>query len=386
MPRHPDLDPVVHQLGGSVFSALAPLIASLEGEVYPLHLGDTWMEPDPKLVWASLEDTGPDRSHRYADPHGVTVLLDALAEKVRARNGIRAEDRDNILVTAGATGALCAAAMTTLTPGEEVLLLAPYWPLIRGITINAGGTPVEVPLLPGPLGPDAVRAALEERVTDRTSAVYVNTPINPSGNLLGPEVLEAIAEFAREHDLWIWSDEVYEDYAYAGEHHSIATLAPGHTLTVFSFSKAYGLAGYRCGYLVGPRDVLVAARRVGACLWYSVPTPAQLVAVRALADGHRWVERARDSYQEAGDLAADRLRIPRSEGGTFLFFDVARLLDERGLVGFLEDCLDDNLILAPGASFGPSYETWVRLCFTCSPPDVVMRGVDKLAHRIGVPP
>jgi aspartate/methionine/tyrosine aminotransferase len=383
MPRYPNLDPACDQLGGSVFSALAPLISTLAGEVYPLHLGDTWMDPAPALVGAALEDAGGERPHRYSDPHGVPRLLDAIIEKVRERNRIEVEHRDNVLVTTGATGALCAAALATLSQGDDVLLLAPYWPLIRGIAINAGGTPVEVPLLPGELDPEEVRAALTRRLTRRTAAVYVNTPINPSGHVLARPVLEAVADFARTHDLWIWSDEVYEDYAYAGEHYSVAILAPERTLTVFSFSKAYGLAGYRCGYMVGPREALVAARKVGACLWYSVSTPSQLVAIRAISGGHRWVARARASYRDVGDRAADRLGLPRPEGGTFLFFDVSAQLDDRGLVGFLEDCLEDNLILAPGPSFGPSYGSWVRLCFTSDPPDVVMRGVDRLAARIG---
>jgi DNA-binding transcriptional MocR family regulator len=108
--------------------------------------------------------------------------------------------------------------------------------------------------------------------------------------------------------------------------------------------------------------------------------------VRALVDGGEWIERARHAYREVGNLAADRLGVARPDGGTFLFVDVGHRLDRRGLVGFLEDCLEDNLILAPGTSFGASYATWVRICFTCAAPDLVLRGVDRLATRIGAPP
>jgi aspartate/methionine/tyrosine aminotransferase len=383
MPRHPALHPTVAKLGGSVFSALTQRIAALEGEVYPLHVGDTWMEPDPQAVWASADDGGPDRPHRYTDPHGNGALVGAIVDKVRARNGLEISGPENVLVTTGATGALCASALATVSPGDDVLLLAPYWPLMPGIVLDAGGVPVEVPLIPGELDPDTVTAKLKEKVSRRTAAIYVNTPSNPSGRILHRPVLEAIAEFARAHDLWIWSDEVYEQYAYVADHLCIATLAPERTLTVFSFSKAYGLAGYRCGYIVGPTEAIAGVRKVGTHVWYSVPTPAQLVATRLLTGGDEWVNRAHESYRDTGYEAADRLGMPRPEGGTFLFFDVNHLLDERGLMGFLEDCLDDNLVLGPGPSFGPSYQTWTRLCFTCSPPDVVLRGVDKLATRIG---
>lgn len=383
MPRFPVTDPVVERLPGSVFTALAPRIASLEGEVYPLHAGDTWLEPDPAFDCrnvAAFESVSP---HRYSNPHGIPPLLSALVDKIRTSNRIPIDGTDNVLVTAGATGALYAAVTATMSAGDEALVLAPCWPFIRGAVVLAGGVPVEVPVVAESPDAEQIRSALESGLTKRTGAVYVNTPCNPTGWVLGAPVLETIADFARTHGLWIWSDEVYEDYTYSRSHHSIAVLAPERTLSVFSFSKAYGVAGYRCGYLAGPHEPLAAARRAAAYIWYSVPTPSQLAGVRALESGAAWLERARESYRTAGADAADRLGVPEPEGGTFLFLDVAPQLDERGLAGFLEDCLEDNLVLAPGTSFGPSFDTWVRLCFTCVAPDVVQRGVDRLARRIG---
>ncbi len=383
MPRYPNLDPDIGKLGDPVFRALARRFASLEGEVYPLFLGDTWMQPDPALDWASLDTDGAVKPHRYCKTQGVDSLLEALVEKVRSKNRIAVAGTRNVLVTAGATGALTAAGMATLEPGDEVLVLAPFWALILGTIINCKGVPVPVPVLHQDFDPETIRQALRDRITKRTVAIYINTPNNPTGRLLALPELAAVAEVARAHDLWIWSDEVYEDYAYSGDHHSIATLAPEHTLSVFSFSKAYGMAGYRCGYLVGPPAVITAARKAVTSVWYNVATPSQLLAERVLSAGEPWLQRARTAYQEVGNQAADRLGVARPEGGTFLFIDVGQWLDERGLLGFLEDCLDDNLMLAPGTSFGPTYTTWIRLCFTCSPPDLVIRGVELLAHRVG---
>ncbi|MCP4900560.1 MAG: pyridoxal phosphate-dependent aminotransferase [bacterium] len=384
MPRHPNLDPNTDLLGGSVFSALAPLIAQLEGEIFPLHIGDTWLDPDPTFDCPVLgnANNGPVTHHRYADPHGDLKLLDALVSKVRDHNGISIEGPGEVLMTAGATGALTAAAMATLSQGDEVLILAPYWPLIRGIVINSHGIPVEVPILHTEVDHETMSRELEQRITPRTAALYVNTPCNPTGKVLGKDVLAAIAEVARKHDLWIFSDEVYENYSYLEEHISIASIAPERTLSIFSFSKAYGMAGHRCGYLVGPRQAIRNAHRIVTYVWYSVPTVGQMLALRALKHGQTWLDRARSAYQESGQRAAEHLGVSAPEGGTFLFLDVEHLLDHRGLLGFLEDCLDDNLILAPGGSFGNDYQTWVRLCFTCSPPDVVNRGVEVLARRL----
>jgi N-succinyldiaminopimelate aminotransferase len=384
MPRHPRLDSTAGRLGGSVYSDLAPKMAAMRGEIYPLHIGDTWMEPDPALTWQSLENDATPSPHRYCDPHGVAQLIDRLVDKVRAVNSIPVAGRGNILVTTGATGALTAAAMSSISAGDEVLVLSPHWPLIRGIVICAGGVPVEVPVLTDELSPEVMTGALKARISARTAAMYVSTPSNPTGKVLSLGVLEAMAAIAREHDLWIWSDEVYEDYAYGDPHHSIAALAPERTATVFSFSKAYGMAGYRCGYLVAPEPLLDAARRIATYTWYSVPTPSQLLAARALDRGAAWLRRARETYRSTGGAVAERLGVPPPGGGQFLFLDVTRLLDDRGLMGFLEDCLDDNLILAPGTSFGEAFDRWVRVCFTCAEPELTLRGVDRLARRLGV--
>jgi aspartate/methionine/tyrosine aminotransferase len=139
------------------------------------------------------------------------------------------------------------------------------------------------------------------------------------------------------------------------------------------------MAGNRCGYVVGPREVMDHVRKVSTHTFYSTPTASQVAAVRALAGpGDAWARAARDQYRATGAAAAARLGLPAPEGSTFLFFDVAPHLGERGLAGFLEACVARGLLLAPGPSFGP-YPTHVRLCFTAAPPEVTLRGVEALA-------
>lgn len=383
MPRHPDRNPVVSTVSGSAFGRFAARLARLEGETYPLHIGDTYLGPTPGLRMQDLTDVEHPSLHRYANPVGTPQLIERLAAKVEARNGLPAEPR-SLLVTPGATGALSTAASVTLQPGDEVLVLTPYWPLIRGIIQLTGARVVEVPSVGLPTDPEGLVAALEAQATDRTAAVYFSSPSNPTGEVFTPDALAAVASFARARDLWIWSDEVYEDYVYEGAHVSIATLAPERTLTAFSFSKAYGMTGHRVGYLHAPPDVMDDARRVGSHVWYSVTTASQALALHALDAGASWLAAARESYAETARRAATILGCPAPAGGTFLFLDTAHALDGRGLDGLLEDCLADNLLVAPGTSFGATYGTWVRLCFTAVAPDVALRGARKLAARIGV--
>ncbi len=384
MPRFPEVVPTVGRIRGSAFSRLAHRLATHHGEVYPLHVGDTWMEPAEGCRMEDLTVAEHPGMHRYAPPQGLAPLLDAIAARAEARTAVTTERR-NVLVAAGATGALGAAVGAVIAPGDEVLILAPYWPLISGIVRSFRGTPVEVPFLGVADSPETAVTLVRERLTPRTAALYISTPNNPTGRVIPRSWLEALVGWARSERLWVLSDEVYEDYVYRGEHAYCRSLAPECVFSAHSFSKAYGMAGNRCGYVVGPDEVMGELLKVSTHSWYSTPTASQLAALRVLgAPGNAWVARARREYERLGRDAAARLGVPPPEGSTFLFLDVAERLDERGLGGFLEDCVDRGLFLAPGPSFG-SYPTSVRVCFTSAEPDVVRRGIDVLARLLGRP-
>jgi len=383
MPRAPEVASHLRAIPASAYSTLAARLDRFAGESYPLHVGDTWMEPPAGTRMEDLRVAEHPGMHRYASVHGLPALLDAIVERERAQTGLALE-RENVLVTAGATGGLGAVAGAILEPGDEVLVLAPYWPLIVGIVHSFHGTPVAVPVLAGEVDTaDGAVAACERRRSARTVALYLSTPNNPSGRLLPRAWVEALVEWAARHDLWVISDEAYEGFVYAGEHTRALPLAPERTFLAQTFSKRYGVAGNRCGYIVGPREVMVELRKVSTHTFYSTPTAAQLSAVRALAGpGDTWAAAARAQYAETGRRAAERLGVPAPAGSTFLFLDVAPSLDERGLAGLLSACVDRGLLVAPGPSFGP-YSTHVRLCYTAVEPERALRGVGVLAERLG---
>jgi len=287
------------------------------------------------------------------------------------------------LVAAGATGALGAVAGALLEPGDEVLVLAPFWPLIVGVIRSFHGIPVPVPLIGEADSLAAVVEIIQRYLTSKTVALYLSSPNNPTGEVLPPDWIATIVDWCSQNDLWILADEIYEDYVYEGEHAYARSLAPERTYSVHSFSKAFGMAGNRCGYVAGPEEALRHLRRVSTHTFYSTPTAAQLAALVALdGRGDRWVAMARERYRELGYRAADRLAVPRPAGSQFLFIDVVDRLDDRGLMGFLEDCVDRGLFVAPGPSFGP-YPTHIRICYTSAPPAVVDRGVEVLAELLG---
>ena len=366
---------------GAVFSPIAHRMREVPGGVCPLHVGDTWMPPFEGARMESLTEADHPGMHRYCDTQGLASLREAIAAKLRARNALEV-GADDVLVTAGATGALAAAFGALLEPGDEVLVLAPFWPLSRGIVEAYRGVPVEVPFYDRVDSAEAAVATIDALASSRTVALYVSTPSNPTGRVLPADWLEAIAAWARRRDVWLLSDEVYEDYVYRGDHVSIGRFAPERTLSVFSFSKAYGMAGNRVGYLAGPHDAIVEALKISTHTFYASPTAAQLAARTALEAGQEWIDRARELYAKAGEASAKVLGLAPPEGSTFHFFDVAPRLDDRGLWGFLEDCVEDGFALAPGPSCGRDYATWVRMCYTAAPPDEVESAVSKLAARV----
>ena len=383
MPVFPNVGESVEAMKGSVFSALAHRLKTYEGPVYPLHVGDTWMEPAVGCRMEDFQVSEHPGMHRYSNPHGRPDLLDAIARVKGEQMGCELSTRQ-ILVSAGATGGLGAVLGSILSPGEEVLILAPYWPLIAGIVRSFRGIPVLVPITGAVTDEAELEAQLERYRTERTVAVYFNSPNNPTGELMPESWMSVIAEWARKRGYWILSDEVYDLYVYEGQHTYMHNFAPERTFSSFSFSKAYGMAGNRCGFVIGPEDVMGYAQKISTHSFYSTPTASQMAAHAALTtqSASDWVQAARAKYAELGRWAAGRMGVPAPKGGTFLFMDIADSLDERGLVPFLEQCVDRGLLVGPGPSFGP-YPTHIRLCFTSIEPERMKEGVNLLAELLG---
>ncbi len=382
MPRPPRAVPAVAAMPGAVYSPVAHRIAEREGPVYPLHVGDTWRDPFVGGRMQDLVQAELPGLNRYTPTRGRPELLDALVEKLRSQNGLACE-RDQVLATGGATAGLAAAVGMLAAPDEEVLILAPFWPLIRGIVQMWRARPVEVPFFDRVDSAEAAVEAVRERCTGRTVALYVSTPSNPSGKLIPEDWLAALADWARREDLWLLSDEVYEGLVYRGTHVSLGRFAPERTISVYSFSKTYGMAGNRAGYLTGPRQAVAEIDKLGTHTYYNCPTPGQIAGLRALESGGAWLAETRELYRRAGSDAARQLGVEEPAGSTFLFLDVRERLDERGMTGFLEDCFEDGVLLAPGASSGSDYASWVRLCYTAAPPAETAEAVRLLAKRLG---
>lgn len=368
----------------SIFARLYEKLASFDGDVIPLQIGDTYLLP-PAAGRLGAQPPGTDRElYAYGPAPGWPPLLEAITAKVWTRNGIPLEP-GGVQITAGATHALACAVGALLDPGDEMILLTPHWPLVRGIAQSRSVVSIEVPfsqmLLTDPtLDPYAL---LARAVSAKTRVIYLCSPNNPDGLVLDRATLEAIAKVAEQAGLWVLSDEVYEDYTYDRPHLSIASL-PGmaaRTVTVFSFSKSYGQAGLRVGYVVGPRPVIEAVRKMSNHSIYNVPHVLQRAALASLTDGGGFLADAKARYRQARDRAHASLCVPTRlpQGSTYLFLDLAGYgCSTEGCLPVLERIAAAGVLLAPGAPFGAAYADWARLCFTAVPEDRLLEGIARI--------
>lgn len=389
VPRFPAFSAPARLLPSSIFARLYERAAQSGRELFPFHIGDTHVAPPAagRLGALGFSTTGDDSLYRYAPPAGDATLLEALVAKLRTKNGMAWADGDHVQVTCGAAHAFSCAARALLEPGEEILLLAPYWPLIRGIAQSVGARPIEVPFGHAVMrAPEAdVEALLERHVTRATAALYVINPNNPDGKVLSDAEIEAIARFAIRHDLWVLADEVYEDFLYDGlRHRSLATV-PGmaeRTLTAFSFSKSYAQAGLRVGYLAGPPAPIANVRKLVNHTVYSVPRALQRAALAALTTGNEFLVETRALYDRARTEALARVAAPcaRPQGGTYLFLDLTRWVDraDQSAIELLEQLAEAGVLVAPGDAFGLEFAKWARLCFTAVPLERLGPGIDRL--------
>lgn len=385
MPRYPRFSQASEGLSAKVYTSLLGLAQASGNEVFALNVGDTHLEPPESASVTALSAQRFDGMHRYADVRGEPVLLDAIVSDLARRE--RPVAREHIQVTPGGTSGLDLACRALLAPGDEVLLLAPYWPLIRGIISACGAVAVEVPLYTELDGPGFdLRATLERALTPRTTAIYVNSPNNPTGVVLSEHQLDELAAFAAAHDLWVLCDEAYERLTYQDPAPRAVWTHPllrDRSVVLHTLSKSYGLSGARVAYLHAAEPALARIAGLSTFATYCAARPMQVAAARALAseEGEEWVRTARKQYEKAAQMTAEALRIPRPQSGTFVFFDTRPLLrgGERPHA-LLERIARSGVVLTPGSVAGKDYGDWARLCFTAVPLPRLERALATLQH------
>lgn len=383
----PGLNAVLDSIPLSVFETLNQQIArNRDGFFAPLHQGKTTFAPA-----VAPGDWRPGdfelRAHEHAPPGGIASLRARIAEHLLSTSGREVPDA-RIIVTCGATHALSMVLGCILHPGEEVLLLSPQWLFAAGVVEAAGGRAVEVPVfleLSQDRQADFV-AALEDRVGPRTRALYFNSPNNPTGFVFDAAALDRLAEFAQRHDLWILSDNAYENYDFTDESFRDVAERPagqGRTVSLHTFSKTYAMPGYRVGYAVVPELMAVRMRKWSLYSTYAVPTSSQYAAFQALTVPAARLRDNRLRAMRARDIAVGSLAVPHQpvEGGLYALLDLSAWPGTTD--AFISRCIRAGVSLAPGAAFGRHCEQHARLCFTAVDEERLHRAIDRINDVYG---
>ena len=380
----PSLAPHIPSVPASGIRRIFELQVEL-GDVISLSVG----EPDVPVAAHILEAGAQawiDDITGYTPNGGILPLREAIVEKLARENALRVEI-EQVWVTAGATQALHQAMGLLLDAGDEILIPDPGYTTFTMSARMLNAEPVPYSLKPEHGFAPSIEE-LDRLVTDRTRALIVNSPSNPLGAVLDDAQLRELLEFARRHDLWVISDEVYEYFTYGIAHTSIASLDDDdRVFSVFSLSKTYAMTGVRVGYLVTPPGLAQIMRTVQEATISCVNAPAQVAAIAAINGDHQHVADAREHYRGNLEAACSLLdargiRYLRPNGAFYLWVDV-RHVAEGDVAGWAERfLLHEHVAVAPGSAFGRSGEGWIRVCLAAGRHDL-LEGLSRLPARLG---
>ena len=354
-------------------------------KVWRFEGGEPYM-PTPGPIKDAMTRALARNETRYAPSSGIPELRRAIVEKVRSRNGIPVDDESPIVVNGGMHG-LFAAFATLLDPGDEVLMLSPYWTPIVDVIRYHRATPVLVPA--DAARRDGLTAALGRGITPRTKLLYWNSPTNPTGEVFSRAEVEEAAAFVRDRGLALISDEAYEDLIYEGEGHVSPASFPGlpeRTISVFTLSKTYSMTGWRAGYVLVPKRWRAAMQSTVLYSINGVSTPTQWAMLEALTMGSDFLVEAKAGYRRRRDALVAGLRaagfeIEAPRAALYLFPRIPPSLGADSTAAATELLDTRRVATVPGVVFGPEGQGHLRFSFSVAE-ETIAGGVAALTSGV----
>jgi aminotransferase len=346
-------------------------LAESRPEVVGLHTGEPDFATPKHIVDAGKRALENGYTH-YTHGAGILELRRAISRKLLEDNGIEADPEREITVTVGGYAAIFAIVQATIDPGDEVVIVQPSWPGYLGFIKLAGGTPVPVPTHGPEFEPS--RADVEPLLTGKTQMIILNSPNNPTGSVYSRSSLLDLAKMAKEHSMYVVSDEVYERIVYDdNQHFSIASRSEfkDSIITVNSFSKTYAMTGWRIGYLVANQTTTAEIRKIHDFMVSCAPASAQKAALEALSGPQDCVSDMVEEYARRREQIVTGLneiegfQCARPKGTFYAFPNVSKLGIPSTKVA--EELLDKAAVASiPGDGFGKAGEGYLRFSFASS--------------------
>ena len=356
-------------------------IAATMKEVISLGIGEPDFNSPQPIIDAGIQALR-DNKTRYTSNRGLLSLRKALSDHLEKLYSVSYDPQEEVVMTVGGSEALMLACLAVINPGDEVLLPTPCFVSYQGVISMSGGTPVElVCSMENQFIPDM--AELEKLITDRTKAILINFPGNPTGAVADMETMIEIGRIAEKYDLLVISDEIYDRLVYGVDHICFAAL-PGmreRTILIGGFSKDYAMTGWRLGYACAPEGILAGLARAHQYIIMTAPTVTQYAALEALRSCEEFVEKMRSEYDRRRRLIVEGLNyigLPTYEPRGAFYANPK--VSVTGLNGdsFAEQLLQKKQVaVVPGFAFGPGGEGFVR-CSYATAFDQIEEALDRI--------
>lgn len=374
----------------SVQSPIIPVVGELirnNPGTISLGQGVAYYGPPPRAIESIQKFLADPANHKYKPVQGIPELLEQIERKLDAENGISLTD-SRIVVTAGANMGFVNAVLAIADPGDEIILQLPYYFNHEMAVAIANCKAVCVPTDDDyQLRLDAIASA----ITDRTRAVVTISPNNPSGAVYRESDLRQVNELCRDNGIYHISDETYEYFTYdAAERFSPGSIAGagGHTISLFSLSKAYGFASWRIGWMVMPERLFMPVRKIQDTILVCPPVISQWAAVGAMEAGSRYCEEKQRMTAEIRRIVMDKLddiadlvTVPRADGAFYFLLRVHKDTNPMGLVKQLIE--RHKVAVIPGTAFGMEDKCYLRVAYGALQKDTAAEGIGRLVEGLG---
>lgn len=369
-----------------VIPVVGEMIKARPGTI-SLGQGVVYYGPPPQSFDRLRDCSADPENHKYKLVQGIPPLLEALAKKLAAENGIPVGEGNDVLVTAGGNMAFVNALLAIADPGDEIILPTPYYFNHEMAIVMANCRPV---LAPTDADYQLDLPALRAAVTPRTRAIVTVSPNNPTGAVYPEASLRAVNALCRERGIYHISDEAYEYFVHGnGASASARHFSPGsiqdaapHTISLFSLSKAYGFASWRVGYMVVPRHLLTAVKKIQDTILICAPVISQYAALGAFEAGRdyclerlREIARVRDLFLK--ELAALRsiCTLPRTDGAFYFLLKLDTALAPLNVVERL--VREFGVAAIPGTAFGANDGCHIRVAYAALPYEKAVEGIRR---------
>lgn len=341
--------------------------------------------PTPKHIVEAACRALHEGKTRYTVSAGIPQLRALLADSVQKRKGIQVDPERQVIVTNGATGALYLTMKALMNPGDEIIIGVPLFCNYVGQAVSNGAVPKYVTLREEN-GFVMDCDELERAITSKTKAILINSPSNPVGSIVCPDTLEKIAKLAVKYDLYVISDEVYQDYNYGDTRVVSISTFPGmqeRTIVIDSFSKTYAMTGWRVGYAVSSPEIIQLMIRLQDDVISCVNTMSQYAAMEALSGPQDSIEKMIAEFHARRDLlvegiqSIDGLTCFRPNGAFYLYVNISGtgMESEEFAMRLLREA---KVAVVPGTAFGPGGSDYIRISYVISQNNIV-EGVRRIS-------